>query len=275
MSRLIREPLVHFIIIGFMLFAGHGLWTKHVSKADYTIHVSAAEIQRQAVIFASENQRQPSDEDIQGLLFAHVEEQILMREAARLGLDDNDTIIRRRMAQKMRFMLSEDTPPPLPKESVLRDWFAQNKSQFQQPASRAFTHVYFSPSEHDNVTAVAQSAMASINDDNWNQMGDPFIEPNTVSAMDQISVTRRFGPNFASDLFALPVDQSWQGPLESAFGVHVVRIDFASKQSAPDFETALPDIEKQWRDQALREANTKRLEDLLGEYKVEVEDLEP
>jgi len=103
MNKLIREPLVHFILIGALLFAGHHFWSKAFSKEDYTIYVSDTEIRRQAEIFASENQRQPTDEDIQGLIFAHVEEQILMREAQRLGLEADDTIIRRRLAQKMRF----------------------------------------------------------------------------------------------------------------------------------------------------------------------------
>jgi len=105
MKNWLREPLVHFILLGAGLFLAHSVWEKQVAKSDYTINISAAEIERQAAIFATENQRQPTDEDIQGLLFAHVEEQVLMREAERLGLGEDDTIIRRRMAQKMRFIL--------------------------------------------------------------------------------------------------------------------------------------------------------------------------
>ena len=96
MSRLHREPLVHFIILGALLFAGHMLWQTHISKADYTITVTADEMERQALIFAGENRRAPTDEDLKALLFAHVEEQALMREAQRIGLGEDDTIIRRR-----------------------------------------------------------------------------------------------------------------------------------------------------------------------------------
>ena len=110
MQKLWREPLVHFTLLGAALFAGHALWQRAVTKADYTITISAAELERQAVIFAGENRRQPTDEDIQALLFSYVEEQALMREAQKLGLGDDDTIIKRRLAQKMRFMIEDINP---------------------------------------------------------------------------------------------------------------------------------------------------------------------
>ena len=89
MTKLSREPLVHFILLGALLFAGHLLWQRHVTKADHTIIVTAEEMERQALIFAGENRRQPTDEDLKALLFAHVEEQALMREAERIGLGED------------------------------------------------------------------------------------------------------------------------------------------------------------------------------------------
>jgi len=274
MLKLLREPLVHFILIGIALFVGHGLWERSVSKSDHTIYISQAEIQRQAVIFASENQRQPNDEDLFGLIYAHAEEQILMREAARLGLDDNDTIIRRRMAQKMRFMLTEDTPPDLPSEEELKAWFEENKAQFTAPIQRSFTHVYFSPGSHKDVEQVAKDALGTVSDENWQTLGDPFIEQNTYSAMDETSIARRFGNRFASDLFALSTTTEWQGPIPSAFGMHLIRINGHSARSTPDFGNSRSEIEKTWQEQALRAANLKRLEDLKDSYIVEVESTE-
>ena len=130
MKNLLREPFVHFVLLGGLLFAGHSLWQKHVVKTDHTIFVDPAEIQRQAQIFASENQRQPSETDLDGLLFAHIEEQALMREAKRLGLDEEDTIIRRRLAQKMRFMIEDVSVPELPEKAELQAWFKENPTYF-------------------------------------------------------------------------------------------------------------------------------------------------
>lgn len=275
MRKLLREPLVQFILIGALLFAGNNLWAKWDSAADYTIYVSDAEIRRQAEIFASENQRQPTDEDIQGLIFAHVEEQILMREGQRLGLDADDTIIRRRLAQKMRFMINEDTPPSLPKESELRDWFDERADQFVQPAQRAFTHVYFSPGEYEDVQAIAANALGKVTDSNWQQLGDPFIEGKQLPLIDKTGLTRRYGNNFTQKLFALPTDQNWQGPIASAFGMHLVRIDDSVSKSTPKFEDVRPSVEKAWQEERLRQDNEQRLVDLLEKYKVQVEGLDP
>ena len=273
MPKLLREPLVHFILIGALLFAGHNIWSKWISQSDYTIYVTEAEIRRQAEIFATENQRQPTDEDIQGLIFAHVEEQILMREAERLGLDADDTIIRRRLAQKMRFMINEDTPPALPDDAALKAWFDENRNLFLRPEQRAFSHIYFSPGEHQDVEEAAQAALSFVNDTNWTEIGDPFIEGNQVALVDEAGLIRRYGPNFTKDLFALPPNSNWQGPIASAFGMHLVRIDDSRSRTEPEFDQVRIDVEKVWQEQTLRQANEQRLVDLLEKYKVQVEGL--
>ncbi len=274
MTNWLREPLVHFIILGAGLFLVHGVWENSVSKSDYTVEISAAEIERQAAIFASENQRQPTDEDIQGLLFSHVEEQVLMREAQRLGLDEDDTIIRRRLAQKMRFMIEDSAPPTLPREKELREWFEARHDEFLVLEQRAFSHIYLSPGQHDDIEADAQIILTAVNDANWKSQGDPFIEQSEYPLVDKIALSRKFGRNFAQGLFAMPSNQSWQGPIESSFGLHLVRIDEQTDQRAPSFEEARPDIEKKWIDQTSRRANHDRLEALLKKYKVEVGDVQ-
>ena len=144
MKSYLREPLVHFVLLGAALFIGDALWESWQEKTAYTIRVSPAEMQRQASLFASENRRQPSDDDLQALLFAHVEEQALMREALRLGLDADDTIIRRRLAQKMRFLVNDVGVDVEPSEADLKSWFTQNRQAFTRPQKRSFDHIYSS-----------------------------------------------------------------------------------------------------------------------------------
>jgi len=275
MPKLFREPLLHFIILGALLFIGHGLWAQHVAKSDYTIRVSPAEIQRQAQIFATENRREPNDEDIEALLFAHVEEQVLMREAERLGLGEDDTIIRRRLAQKMRFIVSDVGAPDVPKEAELKAWFEENKSDFLQAEQRSFRHIYFSPSSRDKVEDDARNALAQIllknPPSNWETLGDPFMLSREVKAEDTVQITRNYGRDFAKAVFALEPNK-WQGPVESALGLHLVYIDEVTPQSTPTFDQARLDIENTWQEQAARNANQKRLEDLLKKYKVVVEE---
>ena len=277
MTKLSREPLVHFIILGALLFAGHSLWQRHVDKADYTITVSAAEMERQALIFAGENRRQPTDEDLKALLFSHVEEQALMREAKRLGLGEDDTIIRRRLAQKMRFIIEDVDTPELPEEAELETWFEVNIENFVSPETRGFSHIYLSPETHgDAVESVASKtlmkARAETSSANWKTLGDPFMMKRQFIRLTALEATRLFGTSFSNALFTLE-GQNWQGPIESAFGLHVVRVDNISPSLTPNLEDVRRGVETAWQEEAQRKANQAALKDLIQKYKVEVEDI--
>ena len=271
MRKLFREPLLHFILLGAILFIGHGLWARHVAKTDYTIVVDPAEIQRQSQIFATENSRAPTDEDIEGLLFAYVEEQVLMREARRLGLDDEDTIIRRRLAQKMRFMISDVGAPALPKEAELESWFEANKSEFVQPKTYSFRHIYFSPQNRETLEADAETALDKVNADNWQSLGDPFMLSRKFTNVSLAQVTRDFGRAFAKSLPELKPNM-WIGPVESALGLHLLYLDDSTAEITPSFAQARAKVEDAWSDQAALRANTERLEKLMEKYKVVVEE---
>jgi len=274
MSKLFREPLVHFIILGGLLFVGHALWQRYVTKADYTITVSAEEIQRQALIFAGENRRQPTDEDIQALVFAHVEEEALMREAGRLGLGEDDTIIRRRLAQKMRFLIEDVDAPALPGEAELNKWFETNIDQFTRPETRSFSHIYLSPEQHgERIEADAQILLQATENQDWETLGDPFMLKRAFRNLSGVEVSRLFGADFAKSIFAAE-GKNWQGPIESAFGLHLIRIDDLTAKVIPTLTDVRSQVETAWQDQAQRAANTERLKTLIKKYKVNVEELE-
>ena len=274
MKKLWREPLVHFAVLGVALFAANTVWERASSTADYTITVTTAELERQAVIFAGENRRQPTDEDLRALLFSHVEEQALMREAQRLGLGDDDTIIRRRLAQKMRFMIEDVDAPVQPDDAVLKAWFEKNKTQFVEPSRRAFSHVYLSPEARgDRINEDAAALLMQVSDTNWKSLGDPFMMKRDYELLDGPAVERVFGKSFARSIFALEGD-GWQGPIASAFGLHIVRVNSTAPLMTPTFETVRDDVTAAWTDQTQREQNTARLKDLISKYKVDIEGLE-
>lgn len=276
MKQFFREPLVHFIILGGLLFAGHSLWQRHISKADYTIIVSPDEMQRQATIFAGENRRQPTDEDLQALLFAYVEEQALMREASRMGLGSDDTIIRRRLAQKMRFMIEDVDAPQEPDEPVLEAWFEANINKFAVPEKRSFSHIYFSPEKHGkNLDINIKKVRDIIDDAEWKTLGDPFMLERSFTKLSTIDVSRLFGADFAVGVFNAPtedLESVWQGPIDSAFGRHLVRINLSVPKSVPELSEVRPAVIRAWQDETQRDANGKRLKDLIQKYKVVVED---
>jgi len=276
MKRYLSEPLAHFIILGALLFAGHALWQRHVTKADYTITVTAEEMERQAIIFAGENRRQPTDDDLKALLFSHVEEQVLMREAGRLGLGEDDTIIRRRLAQKMRFIIEDVDAPALPNEQELRAWFESNLDKFISTETRSFSHIYFSPEAHkESIEKTTLATLAQIDSQNppsdWKTLGDPFMLKREFKDLRAIDTTRLFGPSFTEGIFNAK-GVKWQGPVESAFGLHLIRIDNIAPKLTPNFEDVRSDVEIAWQEIAQRNANQDALKTLIQKYKVDVLD---
>jgi len=275
MKPFFREPLVHFIILGGLLFAGHSLWQRHVTKADYTITVSPEEMERQATIFAGENRRQPTDDDLKALLFAYVEEQALMREATRMGLGSDDTIIRRRLAQKMRFMIENVDAPQEPDEETLNSWFEANIGSFVNPETRSFSHIYFSPEKHgDNIDKNVKTVMNIVDDADWENLGDPFMLKRQFTRLSTVDVNRLFGAEFAAGVFNAQMT-GWQGPIDSAFGRHLIKIDAMTPKITPDLQEVRPQVIRAWQDKTQREANTQRLKDLIQKYNVVVEDAKP
>lgn len=271
MHKLLKEPFVHFVILGGLLFTGHAFWQKHITKTERTIFVSTLEMERQKQSFTTENRREPTDEEVEGLLFAHIEEQVLMREAQRLGLDAHDTIIRRRLAQKMRFMIDDIGIPALPSREVLKDWYASNPDFFMRPETRGFEHIYLSPrGRSDTVSADAQALLAAGVPTDWKSEGDRFLTGRTFQNLAAPAVERDFGTRFSTGLFALPGTTDWQGPLVSAFGVHLVRLTKVTPETLPPFEDITGEVEAVWLEQAKRAETAEALITLIEKYDVEV-----
>ena len=271
MKKLLREPFVHFVLLGVLLFIGHSLWAAKMSADARTIFVSEAEMERQALIFAGEQRRVPSDDDLQALLYAYVEEEALVREADALGLGADDTIIRRRLAQKMRFLIEDVEPPKLPSDDVLKDWFEERKASFAQPVRTEFTHIYFSPGK-ETPTERAKEVLSGLSVDNdGKRLGDPFIMKRDYSDVTNTDITRLFGPEFTAQLAQVEVGK-WQGPLTSALGAHLVKVTARSETTVPAFEQARADAAETWLDETQRAENIERLRELVSKYKVEVEE---
>jgi len=274
MTKLQHEPLAHFIILGALLFAGHNLWQGHIANTDSTITVSTEEMERQSLIFASENRRKPTSDDLKALLFSYVEEEALVREAERLGLGENDTIIRRRLAQKMRFLIENLDAPALPNEIELQTYFKTNIENFVRPEKREFSHIYLSPEVHgDKLELEAQTLIQKTQTTDWKSLGEPFIMKRKFGPLSLTEVSRLFGPEFANSIFQAS-GQNWQGPVESAFGLHLIRIDSISYRVIPKFEDIKEDVKILWQEEALRSANQKRLKTLIDKYTIDIEGAE-
>jgi len=177
----------------------------------------------------------------------------------------------------MRFIIEDVDPQKLPSEADLKIWFQDNIDRFVQPATRSFSHIYMSPDKHgSNLEAHAQDLLAQLQNaqiaTDWRTLGDPFIMKKNYETVSQADARRLFGPDFAKGLFSAP-SQSWHGPVDSAFGRHLIRIETTTDGQAPTFDTVREQVENLWREEAGRAKNQAELKALIKRYKVNVEDL--
>lgn len=279
MNKLLREPLMHFVLAAAVIFAVHDalLWR---GGDDHTIHITTADMERMAALFASEARTLPSEADMRAMVTDHVRQEALAREAKRLGLDQGDTVIDRRLAQKMSFMITDLSEQGAPTEAELKAWYDTHANKFARPAQITFQHVFFSdPSDAriaDTFTALNASA-----DTDWRSLGDPFILQREYAGLPKLETTRLLGAEFADTLFAAAAttraqpEPTWAGPLASPYGAHLYRIVRLVPAARPDFETVRTAVETDWRDTTTRTRNAEAVADVIARYNVVIEGTEP
>lgn len=269
LRRFVREPLVHFIAAALAIFLVSALVPARLDERE-TIRIGAPEIQRLAGLYASEAGRPPGAGEMQALIADHVEVSALAREARRLGLDDGDTVVERRLAQKMRFMINDLAVPPPPEDAVLRQWFDANPAAFVRSARTSFDHVFFRTAEDPRLSSVRAQLNAAGPPD-WRTQGDAFMLERAYAALPDAEIDRLFGRDFTRALSELTPAPEWQGPVASAFGVHLIRVTARSAPETPPFESVRDEVLAHWQEAELARANAEAVREIVSRYKVEIE----
>lgn len=274
MKRLLQEPLLHFLLIGAAVFAVYRFVqpAREPTQSSKQIQLSLDDLAQLTLLFQSQWKREPTAPELERLMETKIQTEILYREALDMGLDKDDEIVKRRMAQKMQF-LAEDAAPREPTTAELKSWYAKNSDKFAMPTRVSFRHLYFSPDRretraHDDaVKALAQLAGQPVDAKVPESFADPFMfqEYYRDRATDYLS--KEFGPQFAQAVANLPTG-SWQGPIESGFGWHLVFVDTAIPGRVPDFEEVEPDVRTAWLGEQKALAWQKAYQDLRAKYTV-------
>lgn len=273
MRTLLKEPLLHFVVAAALIFAGYSLWSAKQARAASTIYISSADMERMGALYTAEAGSLPNAQDAQGMIADHVRNEALSREARKLGLDEGDTIIERRLAQKMTFMVADLAEDSLPDTDVLQEWYAANQSLFQIPPRISFKHVYLSQSDDSRATKMLET-LNENDGGNWRKMGDAFMLQREYAELPSREVVRLFGVDFRNTVFKLNVQNEWQGPVTSALGAHLVKIDQLAPARIPEFEAIRPRVESQWQEENRKRQNAKAIADLISQYHVEIEGLD-
>lgn len=260
--------MVHFIGAGIIIFLFASLW-QNLFPSREAIVVTQQDLQRMASVYSSEAGTNPSLNDLHGMINDHIETVALASEARRLGMDRDDVIVERRLAQKMRFMIDDLADIPNISQAKLEEWYETNRSEFEMPTRYSFNHVYFrEPSDH----RIDSSLLALRNGADWADKGDAFMLLRQYGDLPRSEIVRLFGTNFADGIEEAPLNE-WVGPKTSTLGTHLIRVERVTPSSSPEFEEISDQIQSKWRDEQLQLLNQKAINELVGRYHVEIESI--
>jgi peptidyl-prolyl cis-trans isomerase C len=270
-ARAMREPLVHFLLAGFALFVLYGLLQPERLAPDTSrrIELSASDVARVELAFVARWQRPPTAAELQGLLASEVRNEILSREAIALGLDKDDVIVKRRLAQKMEFLADDVSGLREPTSEELRAWFDANKSEFAQPSRITFRHVFFSTDRRGaDAEPAARKALASVTGRrDTAPRGDAFMFQDHYADRTEAQLAQMFGSDFATTVFSSPLKR-WSGPLESGLGWHIVWTEELRTGEVPSYEDVEREVRERWTLEQREAAKRAGFEAMLARYEI-------
>lgn len=276
-GRVLREPLAQFLLLGLLLFgAYHGLRRGAGPAAPSArIELTPDELRQIGMTWVAQGRPAPTPAEMQSLVDARVREEILYREALALGLDKDDAIVRRRLAQKMEFLFEDVAALRKPTPDELRAWFAAHATHFARPARASFRHLYFSPdrraqrAHEDAARALAKIAGQPMDSPKAAAQGDPFMFQDYYGDRGQDEVARTFGAGFAQALFR-QAPGAWAGPIESGYGWHLVWVDAITPEQVPAFEEVEVQVETGWIEAQRAEIREQAFAAMRERYQVVV-----
>lgn len=274
-TRWLREPLLHFVLIGVALFAAYSALNGGKSEAPRTIEVSQSRVEALAENFARTWMRPPTAIELKGLVDDYVAEEVYYREAIAIGLDRDDTVIRRRLRQKMEFV-TDDVAGSVPAtDAQLQAYLEAHRKDFVLPAQVTFVQVFLSTEKRGTATqADAERLLGQLQSGNADapleELGDPTMLPLRMESATPQLIDNTFGAEF-TEIVVKATAGDWIGPVNSGYGVHLVRVERAEAGVAPPLADIRPAVEREWQAEQRRQAKEKLLQQLLSKYDVRIE----
>ncbi len=265
---LAREPLVHFVMVGALLF---GVDRARHPRSSAIAPVSADEAIRQGLReeFARRNGRAPSATELRGMVDGYLDDELLYREALALGLDRGDPIVRRRLVQKMELTLQDLGASREPTDAELQRLLTEEPTRWASLPSTSLMQVYFN-TERRGATAEtdAREALRRLTDGaDFATQGDPFITGNALHGQSDEALDTAFGAGISTSLRDITVGR-WVGPLRSRYGLHLVRVEARHMGALPPLASVRGSVRARWIERAQEEARRQALQALRARYRV-------
>jgi hypothetical protein len=275
-GRLIREPLFHFLLLGASIFFLAGRVRNASIGAGEKIVVTQSEMESMVVGFSRTWMRPPTQGEMQGLVDDYVREEVLYREARAMGLDQDDVIVRRRMRQKFEFLAEDLATDRSPTDQELEAYLQQHLDRFREEPSFSFEHIFLSREKHGASTEaevkVLLAELGGKNEDTIDieKRGDTFLLPSRFEKTSAAETARLFGENFATRLAAIEPGE-WAGPIESSYGLHLVRVDARVPGTAPPLANVRDSVLRDFLDDRRKQELDAQYSKLRARYTVVVE----
>lgn len=269
--KFLKEPLLHFVVLGALLFGAYAWMNRGAvsSRESRQVRVGEGDVRWLVETWSRQWQRQPTREELRGLVTDFLKEELLAREARAMGLDENDTIVRRRLAQKVQFLVEDTSRLAEPTDDDLRKFYAAHPERFQTDARISFTQVFFSREKRKDAAADAKAALVELARGGVNavELGDALLMDAELHDADPLAVSGQFGREFSDSVFALKPG-AWSGPIVSGYGLHLVRVSELKPGRQREFAEVKAPVLERWREQRQREDNEKYFASLLKKYDV-------
>ncbi len=235
--RLVREPLVHFLVAGALIFA---VWGGGGDAADRSITVTEAQVRGLTEQWELQWHRQPTPAEVDGLIRDLIKDEVYYREAVRMGLDTDDIIIRRRMRSKMEFLVAAQAENEVPSDAALQKWLDTHPRDYATNPLLSFDQIYVGSDPERARTALAKGTDPAT-------VALPLSVPPALDNAASGDIDRQFGDGFAKAVAALPPGR-WAGPVASGFGQHLVRLRKLTPGAVPSLSTVRKAVENDWRE---------------------------
>jgi peptidyl-prolyl cis-trans isomerase C len=275
LKTLLKEPLFHFLFIGAVLFVLFGIVGESDTGPDNRIEVTQADVERLVATWQRRWNRLPTPSELNNLVESYIREEILYREAVAMGLEKDDSVVRRRMAQKIEFLFKDISTPPEPTDGDLQAYLEKYPDKFTSPARYNFSHIYLSVDKRgENAMKDAGELLTKLqnnpNQKDPTQFSDLFMFDYDFADITEFEITRIFGEQFAKALAGIKTGQ-WQGPVDSGYGIHLVKVGKRIEPSLPPLAEIRDKVQMEYIAELQRNANQKFYLSLRERYEVVVE----
>ena len=270
--KLLRDPLVHFAVAGALIFAGIQVFAspRATETGIEPIRIGDGEIRWLEQTFANQWQRAPAQKELDGLIAGLLEEQLLAREAKSLGLDRDDTIIRRRLAQKLNFIVEDTARIVDPSDDELRTLYQASIDEYRTDERISLMQIYFDPTKREHPEQDAKLVLESMSENAGLALGDPLLLEPSHYDVDRQRLSNMFGADFSAAVLAMSPG-TWNGPVKSGFGIHLVKVMGITPPRVQPFNEVRLKVLDEWRQQKKLEIRAAYLAKLREKYGVVVE----